>query len=163
MSAATATAQREPLYFEDLAVGRRFRSGDAMMTAEAMKRYAAEFDPQPFHLDEQAAMGTFFDGLAASGWHTAGVTMRLTVETLSIAGGLIGAGTEELRWPKPTRAGDRLHLDIEVLEARTSRSRPEIGLVKVRTTTLNQADEAVQHLVVTIVVPRRGAKETHGG
>jgi acyl dehydratase len=143
-------------YFEDFAVGQTFGSGRVRVEAERIKSFAAEFDPQPFHLDEQAARDTVFGGLAASGWHTAALTMRLLVESdLKPSGGIVGAGADEFRWPRPVRPGDELQLRSEVLEVRPSKSRPEQGLIKVRTTTLNQADEAVQILVANLVVPRR--------
>lgn len=145
-------------YLEDFAVGQTFSSGRLRIEAERIKSFAAEFDPQPFHLDEAAARGTIFGGLAASGWHTAAVTMRLLVEgELKPAGGIVGAGFDEFRWTKPVRPGDELRVESEVLEVRPSKSRPEQGLVKVRTTTLNQNGEAVQVLVGTLVVPRRRA------
>jgi len=123
---------------------------------ERIKSFAAEFDPQPFHLHEEAARNSVFQGLAASGWHTAALTMRLLVESeFKPAGGIIGAGFDEFRWPRPVRPGDELHLKIEVLEARPSKSRPDQGLIKVRTTTLNQHDEAVQVNVGNLIVPRR--------
>lgn len=143
-------------YLEDFAVGQTFRSGRMRIDADRIKSFAAEFDPQPFHLDETAARGTIFAGLAASGWHTAAVTMRLLVAgELRPAGGIVGAGFEEFRWTKPVRPGDELRVESEVLEVRPSKSRPEQGLIKVRTTTLNQNDEPVQVLVGTLVVPRR--------
>lgn len=112
-------------YLEDFVVGQTFGSGRLRVTKEQIKAFAAEFDPQPFHLDEAAAQDTFFQGLAASGWHTAALTMRLLVESeLKPAGGVIGAGFEEFRWPKPVRPGDELHIESEVLEVRPSRSRP---------------------------------------
>jgi acyl dehydratase len=145
-------------YLEDFAVGQTFASGRMRIDAERIKSFAAEFDPQPFHLDEAAARGTMFGGLAASGWHTAAATMRLLVEgELKPAGGIVGAGFEEFRWIKPVRPGDELRVESEVLEVRPSKSRPEQGLIKVRTTTLNQNGEAVQVLVGTLVVPRRRA------
>src|SRR5690242_8701812 len=129
-------------FLEDFAAGQKFASGSARVEAERVKRFAAEFDPQPFHLDEHAAERTFFRGLAASGWHTAALTMRLLVESeLKPAGGIVGAGFDEFRWPRPVRPGDELHLEVEVLEVRASKSRPEQGLVKIRTTTLNQRGE----------------------
>jgi acyl dehydratase len=144
------------LYLEDFAPGQTFRSPSAVMEADAIKTYARQFDPQPFHLDEGAAAGTFFKGLAASGWHTVSMTMRLLVDGgLPIAGGIIGAGVDEIRWPRPTRPGDTLRLVTEVLELRPSKSRPEQGLMKVRTTTFNQNDETVQVMVSNLVVPRR--------
>ena len=145
------------LYLDDLQAGQTFASGRLKVTAERVKSFAAEFDPQPFHLDDAAARGTIFRGLAASGWHTAAMTMRLLVESeFKPAGGIVGAGFDEFKWPKPVRPGDELHLKIEVLEVRPSKSRPEQGLVKLRTTTLNQNEEAVQISVGNLVVPRRG-------
>ena len=148
-------------YFEDLAVGRVFGSGRIRVAGERIKSFAAEFDPQPFHLDEEAASRTFFGGLAASGWHTAAMTMRLLVEgELKPAGGIIGLGFDELRWPRPVWPGDELRVECEVLEVRLAKSRPEQGLVRLRTTTFNQADEPVQVAVGTIIVPRRHVGES---
>ena len=157
----TAGTNRVPLYFEDFAVGQIYRTGSLKVDADAIKTFAKSFDPQPFHLDEAAAAKTFFQGLAASGWHTAALTMRLLVsEGAPIAGGIIGAGMDELRWPRPVRPGDALHLESEVLEVRPSRSRPNQGLVKMRTTTLNQNNEAVQIVVANLVVPRRAPESS---
>src|SRR5919201_6412595 len=143
-------------YLEDFAAGQTFRSGRLRIDKERIKTFGAEFDPQPFHLDEEAARDTMFGGLAASGWHTAAVTMRLLVESdLNPAGGIVGAGFDELRWPRPVRPGDELRVDSEVIDVRPSRSRPDQGLIKVRTTTLNQNDEAVQVVVGSLVVPCR--------
>jgi acyl dehydratase len=143
-------------YLEDFAVGQTFGSGRLRIDSEQIKAFAGEFDPQPFHLDEEAARGSIFQGLAASGWHTAALTMRLLVDSeLKPAGGLVGAGFDEFRWPRPVRPGDELRVDSEVLEVRPSKSRPGQGLVKLRMTTLNQNGEAVQILVANIVVPRR--------
>ena len=143
-------------YLEDFAVGQTYGSGKLRVDVDEIKSFAAQFDPQPFHLDEQAACNTVFRGLAASGWHTAALTMRLLVESgLKPAGGIVGAGGE-LSWPRPARPGDELHLESEVLEVRPSKSRPEQGLIKVRTTTLNQDGEPVQILVANMIVPRRG-------
>lgn len=143
-------------YLDDFEIGQTFGSGRVTMDAESITSFAASFDPQPFHLDEQAARGTIFGGLAASGWHTAAVTMRLLVEgEFRPAGGIIGMGFEEFRWPRPVRPGDELRVEGEVLEVRPSRSRPDQGLVKVRATTLNQNDEAVQVVVASFLVPRR--------
>ena len=145
-------------FLEDFTAGQKFGSGRLRVEAGSVKRFAAEFDPQPFHLDEDAARRSLFRGLAASGWHTAAMTMRLLVESeLRPAGGIVGAGFDEFRWPRPVRPGDELHLEIEVLEVRPSKSRPEQGLVKVRTTTLNQHGEPVQVSVGNLVVPRRAA------
>lgn len=147
----------EPLYLEDMVPGRRFTSPGSVGVSEAdICAFAREYDPQPFHLDDEAARGTPFGGLAASGWHTAALTMRLlTSGTLPIAGGIVGMHME-VSWPRPTRPGSRLRLECEVLEARPSRSRPEQGVVKMRSTTLTEAGEPVQVLVATLVVPRRG-------
>ena len=147
------------LYLEDFSPGQTFESSSAAMTAEAIKAYAAQFDPQPFHIDEAKAADTFFKGLAASGWHTASMTMRLLVDGgLPIAGGIIGAGVEDIRWPRAVRPGDTLRLVSEVLETRPSRSRPEQGLVKVRTITFNQNNEPVQIMTSNLVVPRKASR-----
>ena len=143
-------------YLEDLAPGQTYRSGRLTVSAEDIKAFAAQFDPQPFHQDEAAAKATMFGGLAASGWHTAALTMRLSVASqLAPAGGIIGAGFEELRWPLPVRPGDELRVEFEILEVRPSKSRPNQGLVKMRMTTRNQNDQEVQVAVGTLVVPRR--------
>ncbi|HUG77909.1 MAG TPA: MaoC family dehydratase [Burkholderiales bacterium] len=145
-------------YLEDYEVGQKFGSGSLKVEPEGIKRFAAEFDPQPFHLDESAARASLFKGLAASGWHTAALTMRLLVGSeLKPAGGIIGAGFDEFRWPRPVRPGDELHLESEILEVRPSKSRPEQGMIKVRTTTYNQEGEPVQVSVGSLVVPRRPA------
>ena len=145
-------------YLEDYAPGQKFASGRLTIDKDSIKRFALEFDPQPFHLDETAAARTIFGGLAASGWHTAALTMRLLVESeLQPMGGVVGAGFDEFRWPRPVRPGDELRLEIEVLEVRPSKSRPDQGLIKVRTTTLNQKGEAVQVNVGNLIVPRRPA------
>ena len=142
-------------YLEDFAVGQKFSSGRWRVTKEQIKAFAAEFDPQPFHLDDSAAKNTFFGGLAASGWHTAALTMKLLVESeLQPAGGVIGAGFDEFRWPKPVRPGDELRIESEVLEVRPSRSKPNQGLIKLRTTTLNQHNETVQVQIGNLLVPR---------
>lgn len=146
----------EPRYLEDFAVGQRFHSGRIQVTEDRIKTFAAEFDPQPFHLDNEAARRSFFGGLAASGWHTAAITMRLLVDSdIHPAGGIVGAGFDEFRWTLPVRPGDELRIESEVLEVRPSRSRPEQGMIRVRTTTLNQNDEPVQVIAGSLVVPRR--------
>ena len=146
-------------YLEDFAVGQTFGSGRLRVDKEQIKAFAAEFDPQPFHLDEDAARDTIFRGLAASGWHTAALTMRLLVESeIKPTGGVVGAGFDEFRWPRPVRPGDELHIESEVLEVRPSKSRSNQGLIKVRTTTLNQKDEAVQIQIANLIVPRRQAE-----
>jgi len=145
-----------PLYLEDFAVGQTFYSGSVIVTREAIKTYAAQYDPQPFHLDEAAARSTLFGGLAASGWHTVSLTMRLLVDGgAPIAGGIIGAAIDELRWPRPVRPGDRLRAESEVLEVQPSRSRPEQGRMRLRTTTFNQNDEPVLTFISNLIVPRR--------
>ena len=143
-------------YLEDFAVGQTFGSGRLRIDKERIFAFAAEFDPQPFHLDEAAARHSIFGGLAASGWHTAAVTMRLLLDSeLKPAGGIIGAGLDECRWPRPVRPGDELRIECEVIEVRPSKSRPEQGLIKLRTTTLNQDGEAALMHVVNLVVLRR--------
>lgn len=152
------SASRAPLYLEDFAAGQVFRSGSLTVTAEDIKAYAAQFDPQPFHLDESAAKASLFGGLAASGWHTASLTMRLLVDGgAPIAGGIIGAGTDELRWLRPVRPGDRLRVESEVLEVAPSRSRPEQGRMRLRSTTLNQNDQPVMVFIANLIVPRRAS------
>ncbi len=143
-------------YLEDFAVGQTFGSGRLRIDRRRIETFAAEFDPQPFHLDEQAARSTLFGGLAASGWHTAAVSMRLLVENeLKPAGGIIGAGFDELRWPRPVRPDDELRVESEVLEVRPSQSRPNEGLLKLWMTTLNQNGEAVQVAIGYLLVQRR--------
>jgi len=143
-------------YLEDFEPGQKFGSEQLSVEATRIKSFAAEFDPQPFHLNEDSARETFFKGLAASGWHTAAMTMRLLVDSeLKPAGGIIGAGFDEMRWPRPVRPGDELHVESEVLEVRPSKSRPDQGVIKVRTTTLNQNGEPVQLFVGNLIVLRR--------
>ena len=144
-------------YLDDLKVGQRFVSGAHTLDADEIKAFAAQFDPQRFHLDEQAAKDTFFGGLVASGWHTASITMKLLVTGgAPLAGGVIGAGGE-LVWPRPTRPGDILHVESEIIEITPSRSRPERGTVTVRSETLNQRGEIVQAMTAKLVVQRRPA------
>jgi acyl dehydratase len=146
-------------YLEDFEVGQKFSSDRLRVEKGRIKTFAAEFDPQPFHLDDDAARNTMFGGLAASDWHTAAITMKLLVESdIKPAGGIVGAGFDELRWPLPVRPGDELRVESEILNVRASQSHPQQGLIKVRTTTLNQNDEPVQVAVGNLVVPRR-AKE----
>jgi len=143
-------------YLEDFSVGQTFGSARLRVEADRIKSFAAEFDPQPFHLDDTAARGTIFRGLAASGWHTAAITMRLLVDSdVKPAGGIVGAGFDEFRWPRPVRPGDELRIEAEVLEVRPSKSRPDQGLIKLRTTTFNQDNEPVQVSVGNLVVQRR--------
>ena len=150
--------RKGPLYLDDLEVGHRFRSGVIRVTPVAIKAFAAEFDPQPFHLDESAAAASFFGELVASGWQTACLTMRLLVEgELRIAGGLIGAGVEEMRWPRPVRAGDTLQVESEVIEVHVSQKRPDRGVVRIKTTTVNQDGLPVLEQVARLIVPCRPA------
>jgi acyl dehydratase len=143
-------------YLEDFAVGQRFSTGRHIVDDEQIKTFAAEFDPQPFHVDETAAEKSIFRGLAASGWHTAGITMRLLVHgDLRPAGGIIGLGLEDMQWPKPVRPGDELHVETEILQVRPSASKPNQGLLKVRNTTFNQKGEAVLLQTVNLLVLRR--------
>jgi acyl dehydratase len=146
---------RKTLYLDDLTVGQKLVTDSVTVTLEDSKAFAAQFDPQPFHLDEAAARQSVFGGLAASGWHTASLSMRLLVGgELNVAGGLIGLGGE-LTWPRPTFPGDTLRVESEVLAVRASESKPDRGIVTVRNTTLNQRGEAVQVFVVKMLVPRR--------
>ena len=144
------------IWLEEFAPGQKFVSKALRLDAAAIKAFATQFDPQPFHLDEAAAHDSFFGGLAASGWHTAALSMRLLVESgFRPAGGIIGSRAEELKWPRPVRPGDELHVEAEVLEVRRSGSRPNQGFIKCRTTTLNQNAEPVQVLVMNLLVQAR--------
>jgi acyl dehydratase len=148
--------QAKPIYYlDDLQIGQRFTSGSQLVDEEQVKAFASQFDPQPFHLDDTAARRTLFGGLAASGWHTAAITMRLLVETgLPLAGGIVGAGGE-IAWPNPTRPGDLLRVESEVVAITPSRSHPNRGTVIVRSVTKNQKSEVVQELKAKLIVPRR--------
>ena len=142
-------------YLEDFTVGRRFISATHRLDADQIKTFAARFDPQPFHTDEVAAQTSFFKGLAASGWHTAAITMSLLVKSgMPIAGGLIGAGGE-ISWPRPTRPDDVLQVESEILAVTPSRSRPERGTITVKSETKNQNGEVVQMLTSKMLVWRR--------
>ncbi|WP_462389445.1 MaoC family dehydratase [Acidovorax sp. Q11] len=159
-AAAALPETHTPLYLGDMAVGDRYTSGEHAMDEAQIKAFAAQFDPQPFHLDDAAGRATLFGGLAASGWHTAAITMRLQVTTgLPIAGGIIGAGAE-ISWPRPTRANDVLHVVSEVMEIQPSRSKPDRGMVTVRSETRNQHGDVLQLSTVRIVVPRRPGAAT---
>jgi acyl dehydratase len=149
------TERPAALYLEDLHVGQRFTSGLYYMGESGIKTFAAEFDPQPFHLDDAVALNSIFRGLSASGWHTAAVTMRLLViGGLPLANGIIGLGGE-LAWPKPTRPGDTLRVESEILEIIPSRSKPNQGVVKVRSATLNQHGEPVYVFTAKVLVFKR--------
>jgi acyl dehydratase len=144
-----------PLYLNELTVGQRFMSASLTVTAEAIKAFAREFDPQAFHISEEAAERTFFGRLAASGWHTAALTMRLNVEGgLPIAGGIIGAGGE-IAWPTPLRADATIHVESEVVAITPSRSRPDRGIVTIVSRTLNQDGAIVQVVTMKLLVFRR--------
>ena len=145
----------EQLYLEDFTVGQRFVSATHQIDADQIKAFASRFDPQPFHTDDVAAQTSFFKGLAASGWHTAAITMSLLVKSdMPIAGGLIGAGGE-ISWPRPTRPGDVLQVESEILAVTPSRSRPERGTITVKSETRNQNGEVLQVLTSKMLVWRR--------
>ena len=145
------------LYFDDLKVGDAFASGTHEVSADDIKRFAKEFDPQPFHLDDEAARETMFGGLAASGWHTAAITMRLLVTGgPRLANGILGAGGE-IEWKTPTRPGDVLHVESEVVELIPSRSRPDRGVVVLRSKTINQRGDIVQTLIAKLMLTRQPA------
>ena len=145
------------LYLDDLYVGQRFTSGTYRMEEADMVRFAAEFDPQPFHLDRRAAESSVFQGLAASGWYTASVAMRLLVTGgLPLAEGILGLGGE-IAWPKPTRPGDVVHLESEIAEITPSKSKPDRAVVKLRGTMFDQNHEAIYLLTAKLLVSRRAS------
>ncbi|HLN09836.1 MAG TPA: MaoC family dehydratase [Xanthobacteraceae bacterium] len=157
MDEAVETDKHRKFFLDDLRVGQRFTSGRHALDADQIKAFAADFDPQPFHLDEAEASRTVFKGLAASGWHTAAVTMRLLVDGgLPIADGLIGVGGE-IAWPRPTRPGDVLRVETEIMEIAPSRTRPDRGIVTIRCETRNHREDILQTLLAKVVVPRRAA------
>ncbi|MFN7753239.1 MAG: MaoC family dehydratase [Pseudomonadota bacterium] len=164
MSERTDVAAAEPLYFEDMQVGRHFNTGSIVLEEARMIEFAREFDPQPMHTDPEAAGRSIFGGLIGSGWYTAALTMRLVIggEMKPDERGRVGLGIELLRWPTPTRPGDVLTAVTEVLEARPSASRPDRGIVKLRTLTYNQRREVMQELVANVLVPRRPAGDPPG-
>ena len=146
-------------YLEDFAVGQVFKTGRKRVDKDEIFAFAREYDPQPYHLDEEAARKSPFAGLAASGWHTAAIIMRLLVDgEFKPARGILGVGFEELSWPRPVRPGDELPVQSEVLEVRPSRSKPDRGMIRVRNTTFNQNDEPVQIFTGNLLVPRRPSK-----
>lgn len=148
-------APRRSLYLDDLSVGDRFTSGEHPLDAAQIVAFAAQFDPQPFHTDPDAAEGTFFRGLAASGWHTAALTMKLLVDSgIPLADGIIGSGGE-LQWPQPTRPDDVLHVESEVLAIVPSRSKPGRAMVQMRCETKNQRGEVLQRFTPKLVVVAR--------
>jgi acyl dehydratase len=142
-------------WFDDLAVGMRFKSGETEVTESDIKRFASEFDPQPMHLDDTAAQNTIFKGLAASGWHTAAIAMNLAVQIRPFGPHpLVGLGVDDLRWMAPVRAGDVLHLEGEVVSLTPSRTKPQ-GIALVKWTAYNQTGEAVYTFTPIGIVPRR--------
>jgi acyl dehydratase len=146
----------EPLFFEDLELGRSYGSEEIEVGLDEVLEFARRYDPQPFHTDPVAARNSVFGELVASGWHTAALTMRLRVlSELRIAGGWVGLGVESMRWPKPVKPGDRLRVEVEVLEKRESKSKPDRGIVRVRTSTFNQHGELVFETVTAQIVLRR--------
>lgn len=146
----------QELYFEDFYVGQKMNSiGSAKVTAEEIKEFGQKYDPQPFHLDEAAGEGSFFKGLAASGWLTAAIVMRLRVQSITVAGGMIGAGVEEMRWTEPVRPGDTLRTEIEVLGVRHSTSRNGYGIVRTRTLAINQNNIVVLRSTVNFLAPTK--------
>lgn len=149
----------QELYFEDFYVGQTFHSlGSAKVTAEEIKEFGKKYDPQPFHLDEAAGENSFFKGLAASGWLTAAIVMRLRVQSITVFGGMIGAGVEEMRWTTPVRPGDTIRTEIEVVGVRHSTSRPNYGIVRTRTFAFNQRNESVMRSTVNFLAPTRASQ-----
>jgi acyl dehydratase len=143
-------------YLEDLKPGQAFESRHHTITQEAIVAFAREYDPQPFHLDPEAAKSSFFGKLIASGWHTAALTMKMLTETrMDLAAGLIGAGMEDLKWPTPLVPGDTIHVRVEILEARASKSRPEIGIVRTHVRTMREDGSAVLEMIANLVVPTK--------
>lgn len=147
----------DDLYWEDIGVGQVITSRTQVMTRDRIVAFAEEFDPQPQHLSEEAARGSLFGELVASGWHTASITMRLQLEAMMgrFPGGSLGAQIDTLAWRRPVRPGDELRAQVEILAKRPSGSRPDRGLVTLKTTTLNQRDETVQEMTASILAPRR--------
>jgi acyl dehydratase len=150
----TDLPKTEKLYLDDLAVGAEFNSEKYAVIAEEIREFAKKFDPQPFHLDEEAAGKSFFEGLIASGWHTAAITMRLLVHSVPIAGGIIGAGAE-ITWPKPTKPGDVLNVVSTIVNISPSKSKPDRGIVTIQSHTSNQHGELCQRLIAKVLVFRR--------
>ncbi len=150
-------------YLEDFAAGQVFNTGRLRVDKDQIFAFARQFDPQPFHIDEEAARHSPFQGLAASGWHTAALTMRLLVDgELKPAGGILGVGFDELSWPRAVRPDDELHAKSEIVEVRPSKSRPDRGMIRVRTTTFNQNDETVMMFTGNLLVPKRPANPASG-
>jgi acyl dehydratase len=144
-------------YFEDLQTGERFKSATYKVSEEQIVSFAREFDPQPFHLDKAVARQTMFEGLIASGWQTAAITMRLFVQTLNFAEGAIGLGVDEVRWPNAVRPNDVLQVETEIIDLRLSQSKPSHGIVRLRNVTTNQNEETVQTMTASALVLRRSS------
>ncbi len=145
------------VWFDDLVLGVRYRGAEIKVTRDDIKRFAAEFDPQPFHLDEAEAEKSIFKGLAASGWHTAALAMRLIVSVHPFGSNpVVGLGVDDLRWLAPVRPDDDLRVEGEVVELTPSRTKPQ-GTVRVRWVVYNQNEEAVLRFTPIVVVPRRPA------
>jgi acyl dehydratase len=143
-------------YLEDYAAGQVYMTGKKRVTKDEIVTFATAFDPQFYHLDEVAALKSPFKGLAASGWHTAAMTMRLMVDgEFKPAGGILGVGFDQLNWSRPVRPGDELYVKSEILEVRPSKSKPDRGTIRVQNTTFNQNDEIVQQFTGNLLVPRR--------
>ena len=149
----------QELYYDDFYIGQLFHSeGTARVTAEEIKEFGQKYDPQPFHLDEAAGEGSFFKGLAASGWLTAAIVMRLRVQSVHVFGGMIGAGVEEMRWTEPVRPGDTIRTEIEVVGVRPSASRKDYGVVRTRTLAYNQNNKVVMRSTVNFLAPVRNPR-----
>ncbi len=143
--------------FEDFPVGSRFVSGEQTISAEEMVEFARRYDPQPFHLTSNPGEN-LLGGLAASGWQTAAISMRLFIDTMQVEGGIIGRAIDELRWPAAVHPGDTLRVEIEILEGRLSQSKPGYGLIRYRSLTKNQEDKVVQSLVALVILPTRSIR-----
>jgi len=147
---------QQEMYFEDFYAGQVFNSERSYrVSAKEIKAFGEQYDPQPFHIDETAGKNSFFSGLCASGWLTAAIVMRLRVESIKVAGGMIGAGVEEMRWTQPVRPDDLLRTQSEILAARRSTGRPDYGIIRSRTTVLNQRNEVVMRSIVNWLAPLR--------
>jgi len=145
------------LYWEDFRPGRVFEYGPRRITRDEIVGYAAEFDPQPFHLDADAARATMLGGLAASGWHACCLLMRMSADSFVLNSSSMGApGVHEVRWLAPIRPGDELTLRSTVVEVRASKSRPDMGFVKFRFEMFNAARVAVMTLTTSLMMGRRG-------
>ena len=149
-------------YLDDLKIGDRFRSEPLKVTEKEIIEFAHKFDPQMFHLNQKAGERSLFKGLIASGWHTAGLTMRLFVQTLNFAEGAVGLGVDELRWPNAVRPGDVLTVETEILDLRRSRSKPGYGIIRLRNVTTNQRGEVVQTMLASAMMPRRAKHQQAG-